>query len=79
MTTWKPAPYGMADNPGVYDTGNGAIKTIEESPSHPGVERITIKSYCGRDSDNCQYFRLEKDHSRTFDTLKDAVSAARNA
>lgn len=39
MKTWKPAPYGMRDNPGVFDTGNGAIKTIEERDAHPGVER----------------------------------------
>lgn len=59
------------------DTGNGAIRTIETSPAYPGIERVTVRSYCGRSSDNCRYYRLASDTSRTFDTLAQAFECGR--
>lgn len=74
---WTPAPYGLPENPGVFDTGNGALRTIERCADFPGVERVTVKSYCGRTDDDCVYYRLETAAGTTFDTLAGAIEAAR--
>jgi hypothetical protein len=50
----------------VYDTGTGALKTIEANPGFPGIERVTITSYCGRHADDRRYYRLAADRTRTF-------------
>ena len=70
---WRLVSYGMRENPGIWDTGNGAIKSIEWNPRYPGLERVTIKSYCGRDHDNCEFFRLARNADKTFPTLADAI------
>lgn len=47
---------GCKENPGYQDTGNGAIAMYEVHPEFPGVRRVTVKSYCGRNHDNCVYY-----------------------
>lgn len=73
--TWIPAVCATREQPGVYDTGTGAIKTIEANPGFPGIQRITIRSYCGRIEDDCRYYRLKSEPGRTFPTLEAALAA----
>ena len=68
-------PDWLHDRPGVYDTGTGALKTIEANPGFPGIERVTITSYCGRHEDDRRYYRLAADRTRTFPTLEQALAA----
>lgn len=68
-------PHELRERPGVYDTGTGAIKTVETNRGIPGVERVIIRSYCGRFQDNRIFFRLSSDRSREFATLADALAA----
>ena len=68
-------PFGLRERPGVYDTGTGAIKTVESNPGIPGIERVIIRSYCGRLQDNRVFFRLSADRSREFTTLAEAFAA----
>ena len=68
-------PHDLKERPGVYDTGTGAIKTVEANRCIPGVERVIIRSYCGRIQDNRIFFRLGSDRSREFATLADALAA----
>jgi hypothetical protein len=35
----------------------------------PGIERVIVRSYCGRTYDNCEFFRLADDKTQTFPTL----------
>jgi hypothetical protein len=65
----------LRERPGVYDTGTGALKTIEANPGFPGIERVTITSYCGRHEDDRRYYRLAADRTRTFPTLEQALAA----
>jgi hypothetical protein len=75
MTKWTRVSYGMRENPGVWDTGNGALRYVDEHAAYPGIERVTVRSYCGRDSDNGRYYRLADDADQTFDTLAQARTA----
>lgn len=68
-------PYELKERPGVYDTGTGAIKTVETNPGIPGIERVIIRSYCGRTQDNRVFFRLSADRKREFATLAEALAA----
>lgn len=68
-------PYSLRERPGVYDTGTGAIKIVDTNHRIPGVERVIIRSYCGRIQDNRIFFRLSSDRSREFATLADALAA----
>lgn len=47
----RDASIGNAENPGVVDTGNGSLLTVERC-SHCGREKQTTKSYCGRNWEN---------------------------
>ena len=78
MSKWTRVKYGCDQNPGCWDTGNGAIQTVCECSTYPGVERVTIESYCGRNSDNRRYYRLAADTSMEFKSLEKAVKAARH-
>lgn len=49
---------GNTENPGVQDTGNGALATYEVSRDYPGIRRVTVRSYCGRRSDDRRYYSL---------------------
>lgn len=69
------APYGLRERPGVYDTGTGAIKTVESNPGIPGIERVIIRSYCGRTQDNRIFFRLSANRQQEFATLAEALAA----
>ncbi len=73
--TWPPTPDGLDERPGVYDTGHGAIKTIEANPGFPGIQRVTVHSYCGRHQDDRRYYRLSADPGRVFATLEEAIAA----
>lgn len=68
-------PFGFREHPGVYDTGTGAIKIVEANRGIPGIERVVIRSYCGRTQDNRVFYRLSADHSREFATLAEAFAA----
>ncbi|WP_298621069.1 hypothetical protein [uncultured Zoogloea sp.] len=68
-------PDWLCEKPGVYDTGTGAIRSIEDNPGFPGIQRVTVQSYCGREEDNCRYFRLTTDPRRRFATLEAALAA----
>ncbi len=68
-------PYGLRERPGVYDTGTGAIKTVESNPGIPGIERVIIRSYCGRTQDNRIFFRLSANRQQEFATLAEALAA----
>lgn len=73
MSKWKNVSYGCDTNPGVWDA-NGALTTIEENSEHPGVERVTVASYCGRDTDDCRYYRPAKGEG-VYDTIAQAQRA----
>lgn len=73
--TWTPAAYGLKEQPGVFDTGTGAIQIVEANPGFPGIQRVTIRSYCGRTEDDRRYYRLTADPRRVFDTLEEALAA----
>ncbi|MBS0551350.1 MAG: hypothetical protein JSS47_02300 [Proteobacteria bacterium] len=73
--TWIPATYGLKEQPGIYDTGTGAIQIIEANPGFPGIQRVTIHSYCGRRRDRRPFYRLASDPQRIFATLEEAVAA----
>lgn len=45
--TWKRSDTGCAENPGVFDNGNGGLEYHHVCP-HCGTTRITVHSYCGR-------------------------------
>lgn len=56
-TTWtRNEKIGNRENPGVQDTGNGALATYEISAAYPGVQRVTVRSYCGRRGDDRRYY-----------------------
>ena len=65
----------LRERPGVYDTGTGALETIEANPGFPGILRISVRSYCGRHEDDCRYYRLTADPTRRFATLEEALAA----
>jgi len=73
--TWLPAAYGLKEQPGIYDTGTGAIEIVEANPGFPGIQRITIRSYCGRPQDDRRFYRLTSDPRSTFTTLEEALAA----
>ncbi len=75
MSTWtRKQDSGCSENPGTFDTGNGALKFVDVNPKYPGVLRITIESYCGRDSDNMLYYSLI-DGGGYFETAAQAMKA----
>ncbi len=73
--TCIPATSASRERPGVYDTGTGAIKTIEANPGFPGIQRVTIRSYCGRPQDDRRYYRLTADPRQIFPSLEAALAA----
>lgn len=79
MSKWTNVPYGDSRNPGVWDTGNGAIRTVEENRDYPGIERVTVASYCGRTYDNRRYYRLADRLGESFDTVGQAEKARRDS
>jgi hypothetical protein len=71
---WVSVSYGCRENPGVWDTGNGALRMVDECAAYPGIERVTVSSYCGRTYDDTRYYRLAGRPERTFKTLAEARS-----
>lgn len=68
---------GMREDPGIFDTGNGAIRTYETvAGSRLGIKRVTTRSYCGRDYDNDRYYTVPGDE-RTYRTYQAALRASR--
>jgi hypothetical protein len=48
-TDWtRNTTIGNATNPGVQDTGTGALAIYEINSAYPGVQRITVRPYAGR-------------------------------
>lgn len=82
-TRWQRVSYGARENPGCFDTGNGAIAVITESPRYPGLERVTITYYAKGRGPNYVYYRRAEDASGAFvrggapswDTLSEALKA----
>jgi hypothetical protein len=72
---WRRVDYGNKENPGVWDTGNGALRYVHECDAYPGIERVTIETYCGRTSDNKRYYRFSDEPKKTFETLAEANRA----
>jgi hypothetical protein len=58
MTTWTRVNYGMRENPGCYDNGNGALAYVDESVAYPGVERVTVVPYARNRGGRKTYYRL---------------------
>ena len=69
---WVPARTGCD---GVHDNGNGAIRYIEVNSDYPGVQRVTVRTYCRRPTDNCRFYQLVEGPGR-FTTLDEARRAA---
>lgn len=75
---WKRVNYGNRENPGCYDTGNGAIAYIDENPKYPDVERVRIVPYAKGRGGPETYYRFASDANGAFvragacgyDTLK---------
>ena len=44
-------PYGFRERPGVYDTGTGAIKTVESNPGIPGIEKFKKTGFLKESAD----------------------------
>lgn len=68
-------PAWLDERPGVYDTGNGAIKKIEANPGFPGIQRVIVRSYSGRWQDDRLYYRLTAQPERRFASLAEAIAA----
>ncbi len=65
---------GCKENPGTFDTGNGAMMFVDVNPKYPGVQRVSVESYCGRDNDDKVYYEVI-DTGERFDTIKAARKA----
>jgi len=52
------------------------MKFVDINPKYPGIQRISVESYCGRDYEDKVYYEIIGTNER-FDTLKKAVSATR--
>jgi hypothetical protein len=50
---------------------------VADNADYPGIERVTIRSYCGRNAEDCRFYRLTDDPDQTFDTLNKARRAWR--
>ncbi len=81
MTKWTSVPYGARENPGCYDTGNGAIAYIAENPAYPGIERVRVVPYAKGRGGAHTYYRRAEDAAGAFirrgahrwDTLRGAL------
>ncbi len=77
MSQWQPVARGCRENPGVWDTGNGAIKRVEENPAYPGIERVTVSAYArGREYQDGRWYVRTDDPERVYHT---SLRAARDA
>jgi hypothetical protein len=82
---WKSVSYGARENPGCYDTGNGALAYISENTAYPGIERVKIVPYARGRGTGDTYYRLAEDasgaHCRPgthgFETAAEAMQARR--
>ena len=85
MARWTTVSCGVRENPGCYDTGNGALAYITESADYPGVERVKIVPYAKGRGPGHTYYRLAEDASGAFvraggkgyATAREAVEARR--
>lgn len=81
MTKWTRVTYGHDQNPGCYDTGNGAIAVIDENARYPGLERVTLTPYAKGRGGKSVYYRRAADangafvrtDAPTWDTLREAL------
>jgi hypothetical protein len=82
---WKSVSYGARENPGCYDTGNGALAYITESADYPGIERVKIVPYARGRGIGETYYRLAEDANGArcrpgthgYDTLGEALREQR--
>lgn len=80
---WTRVSYGARENPGCFDTGNGAIAVIAENPAYPGLERVSVSYYAkGRGPDYVYYRRADdaraafvRNGAPTWKTLREAREA----
>ena len=63
MTTWQPLG-GIAENPGVWDNGNGATVYVDKRAD--GVVRRRIVDRVGRDQDATIYTCDKRDQGGCF-------------
>ena len=78
---------GCSENPGVFDTGNGALRYHEINEDHPLVERVRVEYYArGRGQDSTMYSPLVGRHVQSarqppneFPTVAAAEAAARES
>jgi len=47
---------------------------VDVNPKYPGVQRVSVESYCGRDNDDKVYYEVI-DTGERFDTIKAARKA----
>jgi len=72
---------GCSENPGVFDTGNGALRYHEINEDHPLVERVRVEYYArGRGQDSTMYSPLVGRHeAQSYPTVAAAEAAARES
>lgn len=64
---------GNRENPGIQDTGNGALAVYETAPDCPGIQRVTVRPYARPGHGSRRWYQTAD--GRRWDTL----SAARRA
>jgi len=82
MSKWVRVSYGNKENPGCYDTGNGALAIITENAAYPGLERVTITPYAKGRGPGYAYYRRAEDAAGAFvrggcptwNTLREALA-----
>ncbi|MGD9975209.1 MAG: hypothetical protein AB7S77_19270 [Desulfatirhabdiaceae bacterium] len=65
---------GCKENPGTFDTGNGAMMFVDVNQKYPKIQRVSVESYCGREYENKVYYQIIDTNER-FDSLKAAQKA----
>lgn len=63
---WINVSYGSRENPGYFDTGNGAIASVTENMTYPGLERVKISYYAKGRGPDYVYFRRAEDANGAF-------------
>lgn len=58
----------------VADAATNGAMFVERNALFPGIERVTIRSYCGRNGDNRRFYRLADDSSLHFISVKTAAN-----
>lgn len=75
---WSAKQCGLKENPGVYDTGNGALRILLVSRDYPGVTRVEFRSYCGREAD-ADWYEADELPGYRYATPEKCAEANRDA